>query len=197
MRDRSRIRIRCWIVLGGLLALAVSVSADTTPQSSSSTKKKPVHHLAGTSKSAKHQAASPGSASRTSTHKSKHARSKTKSKSKKRGQQAIDSERARQIQEALIREHYLQGEPSGNWDATTQAAMQRYQADQGWQSKNIPDSRALIRLGLGPSSEHLLNPDSAMTSSVATASTKADSKSSADDPPASPSGQGPAADPPR
>jgi hypothetical protein len=102
---------------------------------------------------------------RTST-KSKHSRGRKGSKQapkKKRGQQAIDSTRAHQIQEALIREHYMQGEPSGTWDAATQAAMQRYQADQGWQSKQIPDSRALIKLGLGPSHDHLLNPESAMT----------------------------------
>ena len=80
-----------------------------------------------------------------------------------RGQKVIDGERIRQIQEALIREHYLKGEPSGKWDASTQQALHRYQADQGWQSKSIPDSRALIRLGLGPDHEHLLNPDSAMT----------------------------------
>lgn len=79
-----------------------------------------------------------------------------------RGQQAIDTTRTREIQQALIREHYLNGEPSGKWDATTQAAMHRYQADQGWQSKTVPDSRALIRLGLGPDREHLLNPESAM-----------------------------------
>jgi hypothetical protein len=107
--------------------------------------------------------------SRTSTHtstKSKHSRGRKGSKpgpKMKRGQQAIDSTRAHQIQEALIREHYMQGEPSGTWDAATQAAMQRYQADQGWQSKQIPDSRALIKLGLGPSHDHLLNPESAMT----------------------------------
>jgi hypothetical protein len=41
--------------------------------------------------------------------------------------------------------------------------MQRYQADHGWQSKEVPDSRALIKLGLGPDHEHLLNPESAMT----------------------------------
>ena len=57
----------------------------------------------------------------------------------------------------------MQGEPSGSWDNATQAAMKRYQADQGWQSKQIPDSRALIKLGLGPSHDHLLNPESAMT----------------------------------
>jgi peptidoglycan hydrolase-like protein with peptidoglycan-binding domain len=83
---------------------------------------------------------------------------------KPRGQQAIDGERARQIQAALIREHYMSGEPSGKWDDSTQRAMRRYQADQGWQSKSIPDSRALIRMGLGPDHGHLLNPESAMVS---------------------------------
>jgi len=96
--------------------------------------------------------------------KSKSSKGKRSSKqAKKHGQQAIDPTRTRQIQEALIREHYMDGEPSGSWDAVTQAAMQRYQADQGWQSKTTPDSRALIKLGLGPSHDHLLNPESAMT----------------------------------
>jgi len=39
--------------------------------------------------------------------------------------------------------------------------MQKYQADQGWQSKVVPDSRALIKLGLGPDHAGLLNPDTA------------------------------------
>src|SRR5258708_19824761 len=112
----------------------------------------------------------PAQASGTQAKKSKHrssARSRAKKGSKKRGQAAIDSGRARQIQTALIREHYMQGQPSGTWDAATQAAMHRYQADQGWQSKQIPDSRALIKLGLGPSHDHLLNPETAMPSAPA------------------------------
>jgi hypothetical protein len=52
------------------------------------------------------------------------------------------SERVTQIQQALIREHYLTSEANGNWDSTTQAAMQKYQADNGWQTKLMPDSRA-------------------------------------------------------
>jgi hypothetical protein len=104
------------------------------------------------------------SSKKTSAH-SKSARSRKSSK--KRGQQAIDSARSREIQTALIREHYLQGEPSGTWDAASQAAMQRYQADHGWQSKTTPDSRALIQLGLGPKPDHLLNPESAVTSAPA------------------------------
>jgi len=66
------------------------------------------------------------------------------------GQRQIEPERATEIQNALIREHYLSGPASGQWDATTEAAMQKYQADHGWQTKLTPDSRALIKLGLGP-----------------------------------------------
>lgn len=104
--------------------------------------------------------AEPKKSKHSSTHKSSHHVSKKYKKH--RGQQAIDSGRAKQIQEALVREHYLNGEPSGTWDASTEQAMRRYQADQGWQTKTVPDSRALIRLGLGPNRDHLLNPESAM-----------------------------------
>jgi len=52
------------------------------------------------------------------------------------------------------------GEATGVWDARTQAALVKYQGDNGWQSKVVPDSRAIIKLGLGPnySSQTLLNP---------------------------------------
>jgi peptidoglycan hydrolase-like protein with peptidoglycan-binding domain len=119
-----------------ILLLAGSLSAATSQKPAS-------HHAAKTHKVSHH----PGKKSR-----------------KPRGQMAIDGERASQIQAALVREHYMAGEPSGKWDDSTQAAMRRYQADQGWQSKSIPDSRALIRLGLGPDHVHLLNPESAMVS---------------------------------
>lgn len=83
------------------------------------------------------------------------------------GQQKIDHERAQEIQEALVREHYLNGEATGTWDDASEAAMRRYQADHGWQSKTVPDARALISLGLGPNHDHLLNPESAMTTEPA------------------------------
>lgn len=90
-------------------------------------------------------------------------RSSRKKSARARGQQKIDSERAQSIQEALIREHYMTGEATGTWTPSSEEAMRRYQADHGWQSKTVPDSRALIKLGLGPSKDHLLNPESAMT----------------------------------
>ena len=62
----------------------------------------------------------------------------------------MDSARATEIQQALIQVHYLNGNPTGQWDSATQAAMVKYQTDNGWQAKITPDSRALIKLGLGP-----------------------------------------------
>jgi peptidoglycan hydrolase-like protein with peptidoglycan-binding domain len=76
---------------------------------------------------------------------------------KLRGQQAIDSARVTEIQQALIREHYLPGPANGKWDESTKAAMQKYQAEQGWQTKLMPDSRALKKLGLGPDYSNAIN----------------------------------------
>ena len=90
----------------------------------------------------------------TSTHKLSKSRHKAR---RARGQQAIEPERVTQIQQALIREHYLTGEANGKWDATTVAAMQKYQADHGWQTKLMPDSRALMTLGLGPDYSTAIN----------------------------------------
>jgi hypothetical protein len=73
------------------------------------------------------------------------------------GQQAIDPARVTQIQQALIREHYLTSDANGVWDDSTKAAMQKYQADQGWQTKLMPDSRALKKLGLGPDYSNAIN----------------------------------------
>lgn len=62
----------------------------------------------------------------------------------------MSSERATEIQSALIKQGYLSGEPSGVWDAQSNAAMAKLQADNGWQTKITPDARGLIKLGLGP-----------------------------------------------
>lgn len=62
-----------------------------------------------------------------------------------------------QIQQALARAHYYSGEANGDWDAATKAAMQKYQADQNWQTKLVPDARALKKLGLGPDYSNAIN----------------------------------------
>jgi hypothetical protein len=95
---------------------------------------------------------------RTSAKKGKHAVKPKKTRII--GQRAIDDERATQIQSALIKAGYLSGEPSGHWDSESEAAMQKVQSDNGWQTKLVPDSRALIKLGLGPS----INPGESLAS---------------------------------
>ena len=79
----------------------------------------------------------------------RHARSHKSAKTI-RHEAGMDPERATEIQQALIKNGYLTGEPTGIWDAQSAAAMQKLQADNGWQTKITPDSRALIKLGLGP-----------------------------------------------
>lgn len=64
----------------------------------------------------------------------------------------ISAERATQIQTALVKAGYLT-DATGTWDVATQAAMEKFQADNGWQVKLVPDARALIKLGLGPGTE--------------------------------------------
>ncbi|MGA7378887.1 MAG: hypothetical protein WBW36_21200 [Candidatus Sulfotelmatobacter sp.] len=169
--------------LGAICALAAmcvcllparGLAQDSAAQSSSTKPTAPPKAAASKKKASTpakaHSAAHPStvkhskSSTTSATHKGrvKYASSR-KSKRKPRGQQKIDSKRAQAIQEALIREHYMTGEPTGTWNQASEDAMRRYQADHGWQSKEVPDSRALISLGLGPSNDHLLNPESAMT----------------------------------
>jgi peptidoglycan hydrolase-like protein with peptidoglycan-binding domain len=78
---------------------------------------------------------------------------RSKAPSKPAPQRAIDDSRATQIQGSLIKNGYLTGQASGHWDAQTEAAMQKFQSDNGWQTKLIPDSRAIIKLGLGPNQD--------------------------------------------
>ena len=171
IREGSKFRFMHWpdqsrdcrrLALCALLCFSVYAMAQTdtsTPPKPASPSAKQSQLHASPPTAAKH-------ISHTSAQNGKTSRGKN---AKKRGQQAIDPSRAREIQTALIREHYLQGQPSGTWDSVSQAAMQKYQADHGWQSKTTPDARALIKLGLGPSQEHLLNPERAMTAASASA----------------------------
>lgn len=118
------------------LGLVTAASAATSTQ----TKTKHGHH------------------SSSSSHYSKHF---VKTTSRSHGQRTIDEERTLEIQNALIKEHYLDGEATGVWDQSSKDAMIRFQAANGWQTKITPDSRALIKLGLGPDHKGLLNPETA------------------------------------
>jgi hypothetical protein len=161
---------RGWLGAGCALALicvwasprVASAQEPASGASTSSTASQPAtHSTAATHSTSKMAAAHSGKAKRASNKSG--ARKGGKKKTTARGQQKIDPERAQAIQEALIREHYMTGEAAGTWNQSSEDAMRRYQADHGWQSKTVPDARALISLGLGPSHDHLLNPESAMT----------------------------------
>ncbi len=144
--------------LTALLLLAGAASAATTTRPSSGQKK------ASSKASSKSSARGSKSAKARRSGKRRKVSSRSRRNWRRRGQQAIKPERTREIQAALIREKYLTGEPSGQWDERTKNAMARYQADHGWQSKRLPDSRALIGLGLGPTHDGLLNPESVASS---------------------------------
>jgi Putative peptidoglycan binding domain len=135
------------VVLCVSLIFAAVTSATTTTTTTTTSKPKP-----------KHSAPSTTHTSSSSKH---HSKTATKSASRSHGQRGIDQERTREIQTALIQQHYLSGEPTGVWDQSTKDALTKFQADNGWQTKLTPDSRALIKLGLGPDHKGLLNPDTA------------------------------------
>jgi len=158
--DRCRIAM-LWLAGTCLLATPTFISAQTSS-------------TAATSATASNVSSTP---TKTSTTKKQPAKRTSHRKRRPRGQQKMDAQRVQSIQDALVREHYM-SKANGKWDATTQDALKKYQADNGWQSKVVPDSRALIKLGLGPTNIHLLNPESAMTSTAPTTHTQ--------DPPADP-----------
>ena len=160
-------RVHFWMRKIVMASLALAMSTALHAQTSQ-TKNAPTKKTTSTSTRSRQSSVGTNSSKTRQTSARKRRSRRTSGNWRRRGQQKIDPERARQIQEALIREHYLQGEPSGIWDAATQKAMERYQTDNGWQNKNIPDSRALIKMGLGPGQEHLLNPESAMTTQPGT-----------------------------
>ena len=140
-------------------ALFAALAASTAMEAAN------VHHATTTThhtSTTVHHASNPSRrASTASSHAKHHGRKGSSGARRPRGQQAIDPSRVTEIQQALIREHYLSNEANGQWDAATKAAMEKYQADQGWQTKLTPDSRALKKLGLGPDYSNAINAKSA------------------------------------
>lgn len=126
------------------LAVAALLSTGTSWASTHSSKKTTKTTVNSKSKKAKHKKASA-----------------KKGSWRTRGQKQIADDRTREIQAALVKEGYLTGEPTGLMDDRTKAALAKLQADNGWQTKIVPDSRALIKLGLGPDQSNIINPDSA------------------------------------
>ena len=141
---------------------AVLILLAFLPAQLSWAKARPKHH--STSANGQHKTSAKSRKASAKSSKSKSQSKKGKKSWQAKGQKTITNERTREIQEALIRDGYLSGQPSGMMDSSTKDALVRMQQKNGWQTKIVPDARALIKLGLGPSQANLLNPDTAAVS---------------------------------
>lgn len=82
------------------------------------------------------------------------SRRRSSSRTRSRHAEGIAPARASQIEQALESAGYLT-RVSGEWDGSAAAAMKKYQADHHWQTRFVPDARALIALGLGPAGDQV------------------------------------------
>ena len=78
------------------------------------------------------------------THKHKHS-----AKHQPPGQKAPTPERISEIQSALARDGYYQGDPTGKFDSSTLAALEKFQSANGLDSNGKLDAPTLQKLGLG------------------------------------------------
>jgi hypothetical protein len=164
---RSQQIARSWG--GAVMALAFCVAASAPAGASTTAHKKSAkrstssihksktraaksatHHTA-TRKTAAHSAHSTAAVKKSGV-KNIHSKRKYSARSSRARRAAIrmKASRIEEIQQALIREGYLTGEPSGSWDATTHVAMQRYQQANNFSPTGLPDAKSLMKLGLGP-----------------------------------------------
>ena len=60
----------------------------------------------------------------------------------------IPTERVSEIQRALIKEGYLEGQATGQYDDATVAAMKQFQTDNGFPASGLPSAYTLKKLGV-------------------------------------------------
>jgi peptidoglycan hydrolase-like protein with peptidoglycan-binding domain len=102
-----------------------------------------------------------------------------------------EPQRVQEIQEALVKSGELHQEPTGRWDEATREAMKRYQQANGFAVTGLPDSKSLMKMGLGP---HPLPPNVATPAPARASLDPTVNPAPSAEPNANPS---PAADPPR
>ena len=73
-------------------------------------------------------------------------------------QKAPTPQRISEIQSALAREGYYQGDPNGKWDGNTVAALQKFQSANNLDASGKLDAPSLQKLGLGSSTAGLNPP---------------------------------------
>ena len=87
---------------------------------------------------------SPSSQPKATTHKHKHS-----AKRQPPGQKAPTPDRISEIQSALAREGYYQGDATGKFDSSTLAALEKFQSANGLDASGKLDAPTLQKLGLG------------------------------------------------
>lgn len=86
------------------------------------------------------------------------AKKKKNISSKPRRQLAPEPDRIKEIQQALARESFYQGDPTGKWDDATVSAMKNFQQAKGLQPTGKIEALSLQKLGLGSSVAGLAPP---------------------------------------
>jgi peptidoglycan hydrolase-like protein with peptidoglycan-binding domain len=93
----------------------------------------------------------PASSSSASTTPKKKTVSKKHHSKRESSQRAPTPARISEIQSALARDGYYQGQPNGKWDSNTVAAMQKFQSGNGLEASGKLNALSLQKLGLGSS----------------------------------------------
>jgi peptidoglycan hydrolase-like protein with peptidoglycan-binding domain len=109
----------------GCVAMVASGAPRPLPQSSTS------------------QSSSTSAQSKAASHKKKHHAKREPS------QKAPTADRVSEIQSALARGGYYQGDANGKWDSNTVAAVQKFQSANGIEANGKLDAPTLQKLGLG------------------------------------------------
>jgi hypothetical protein len=141
---------RLWISRFLVFACALLALPQAQP------KPRPKTHKAAANKASTSRSKTRGHVTRASAHSKRghagrySARFAPKAASWRNRQMAPTSDRYREIQEALASKGYLKSTPTGSWDADSQDALKRFQADQKIEQTGKLNSLSLIALGLGP-----------------------------------------------
>jgi peptidoglycan hydrolase-like protein with peptidoglycan-binding domain len=109
--------------------------------------------IAATALSVRAQSQTPSSsakpAPKSSSTKKKTSSRKHRSTRREPTQKAPTPERITEIQSALSRNGFFDGNPNGKWDSSSVAALQKFQSANGLDATGKLDARSLQKLGLG------------------------------------------------
>jgi anti-sigma28 factor (negative regulator of flagellin synthesis) len=122
------------------IAVAILLLSLATPDSGARTRKP---------RQSSPQASASGSASAHSSSTSTKKKSKKRRSRREPTQKAPTPDRIKEIQSALARGGYYQGEPNGKWDLNTATAMQKFQSGNGLEPSGKINALSLQKLGLG------------------------------------------------